>query len=134
MNTGDQEKLKIRHLKIHDKTKGDVIVLQPDTLALFAEAIRGHASKKAGTLASLGITLTLLLALLTNEAKSFLGIPGTTWQAVIILGLIVAAGFTIKEGWGFVKSPLWNKDPVKWFLDNSMFKEIPDDSRVDGNA
>lgn len=134
MNIGDQEKLKIRHLKIHDKTKGDIIVLQPDTLALFAEAIKNHASKKAGALASLGITLTLLLALLTNQAKNFLGISGTTWQAVIILGLIVAVGFTIKEGWGFVRSPLWNKDPVKWFLENSMFKEIPEDSRGDGDV
>jgi len=76
--------------------------------------------------------VTLLLALLTNQAKNFLGISGTTWQAVIILGLIVAVGFTIKEGGDLLGALYGYKDPVKWFLENSMFKEIPEDSRGDG--
>lgn len=123
----ERKKLKIEDQKVHDRTKGDIIVVQPDSLALFIESVKNHARKKAGMFGSAGISLSLLLALLTNQAKDFLGISAATWQSTFLLGLILFIGLTIREGWGFFTSPLWNKDPVKEFLKDPLFKEIPKD-------
>lgn len=81
----------------------DVIVTNTDKAALILSKHIGKIKKKEQWLTPLSLSITFLVALLTATFNTFLGIEGTTWNAIFIILEIVSFVWLIISVINYIK-------------------------------
>ena len=76
-------------------TSINLIEITEDKLELILTKHIQNIERPKGIGEALAISITLLLALLTAEFGSFLGIPGYAWKVVFAIGFLVSVGYFV---------------------------------------
>lgn len=89
--------LNINDLKIHDRTDGDLIVINKSKLAHTFEQLMIFAHSSAGWISALGFSITFFLAaFVTENFKSFGPVTGGNIRSVVLMLGIVAFLLSIR--------------------------------------
>ncbi|MCM0622341.1 hypothetical protein [Nocardioides bruguierae] len=56
-------------------------------------------------IAATGVFLAFLVALLTSDFQSFIGVPAASWKTGFAIGAVVSLIWTVREWWKFAHRP-----------------------------
>ncbi|MBI5913109.1 hypothetical protein HY839_01565 [Candidatus Azambacteria bacterium] len=111
------KKLKSHMPRVHDNTEEDLIIVPPCVLENKLNSFEEYTRMRGSIGTSMGLALTLLVAVITSDFKDFISLPGASIRGAFVTAFIVILVLIIHNLFRLYRAPVKNRASiVKTFL------------------